>query len=157
MQASTIKFDGIGYFQNKRFASNALGYNSLLPKTDGLRPMARLSNAAVIRISESKLDKSIANSEIIIDIYDLLRCDRNRNRGEVACYIRKDLNYAQKNLFPNDIENVFIEIHLPKTKPITVGNVHQPPNQTNFIKTLNEHFAKLDITNKKLTFSPIST
>ena len=41
------------------------------------------------------------------------------------------------------------EIHLPKTKPITVGIVYRPPNQTNFIKTLNENFAKLDTTNKE--------
>ena len=42
----------------------------------------------------------------------------------------------------------FFVIHLPKTKPITVRIVYRPPNQTNFIKTLNENFAKLDITNK---------
>ena len=59
------------------------------------------------------------------------------------------MSYTQKNLFPNDIENVFFEIHLPKTKPITVGIVYRPPNQTNFIKTLNENFAKLDTTNKE--------
>ena len=43
----------------------------------------------------------------------------------------------------------FFEIHLPKTRPITVGIVYQPPNQTNFIKTLNENFAELDTTNKE--------
>ena len=43
----------------------------------------------------------------------------------------------------------FFEIHLPKTKPITVRIVYQPPNQTNFIKTLNENFAELDTTNKE--------
>ena len=36
-----------------------------------------------------------------------------------------------------------------KTKPITVGIVYRPPNQTNFIKTLNESFAKLDTTNEE--------
>ena len=97
-----------------------LNINSLLPKIDELRHMARLSNAAVIGICESKLDKSITNSEILIDNYDLLRCDRNRNGGGVACYIRNDLSYMQKNLFPNDIENVFFEIHLPRTKLITL-------------------------------------
>ena len=89
------------------------------------------------------------NSEILIDNYDLLCSDWNRNRGGVSCYIRNDLSYTQKNLFPNDIEKVFFEIHLPKTKPITVGIVYQPPNQTNFIKTINENFAKLDTTKKE--------
>ena len=36
-----------------------------------------------------------------------------------------------------------------KTKPITVGIFYRPPNQTNFIKTLNESFAKLDTTNEE--------
>ena len=89
---------------------------------------------------ESKLDKSVTISEIVIDDYDLLRCDRNRNGGGVSCYIGNDLSYTQKKLFPNNIENVFFEIHLPKTKPTTVRIVYRPPNQTNFIETLNEKF-----------------
>ena len=59
------------------------------------------------------------------------------------------MSYTQKNLFPNDIENVSFEIHLPKTKLITVGIVYRPSSQANFIKTLSENFAKLDTTNKE--------
>ena len=124
-----------------------LNIKSLLLKIDELRYITRPSNAAVIGISESKLDRSITNSEIIIDNYDL-RSHQNRNGGGVACYIRKDYSYAQKNLFPNDMENIFFEIHLPKTKPKTVGIVYGPRNQTNFIKILDEKFVKLDTTNK---------
>ena len=111
--------------------------------------MARLSNTSVIGICGLKLCKSITNSEILIDNYDLLGCDQNRNGAGAACYIRNDLSYTQKKIFPNDTENVFFVIHLPKTKPITVGTVYQPPNQTDFIKTLNENFEKLDTTNKE--------
>ena len=46
-----------------------LNVNSLLLKIDELRYIAR--NAAVMGISESKLDKSIAISEILIDNHDL--------------------------------------------------------------------------------------
>ena len=101
-----------------------LNINGLLPKIDELRHTARPSNAAVIGISESKLDKSVTNCKILIDNCDLLHCDRNRNRGGVACYIRNDLSYTQKNPFPNDIENAFFGIHLPKTKPITVRIIY---------------------------------
>ena len=90
--------------------------------------MFRLSNAAVIGVSETKLDKSIINSEILIGNYDLLRCNRNRNGGGVAWYIRNNLSYTKKNLFPNNIGNVFFEMHLPKTKPISAGIVYRPPN-----------------------------
>ena len=59
----------------------------MLPKIDELRHIARLTNTAVIGISESKLDDSVLTSEIQIDEYDLLRCDRNK-RGAVAwCYL----------------------------------------------------------------------
>ena len=58
-----------------------LNVNSLLPKIDELRNIAKLSNAAVIGISESKLDDSVLSSEIHIDNYNALRCDRNRHGG----------------------------------------------------------------------------
>ena len=60
-----------------------LHINSLLLKIDELRHIVKLTNVAVIRISESKLDDSLLTSEIQIDEYDLLRCDRNK-RGAVA-------------------------------------------------------------------------
>ena len=98
-----------------------LHINSLLPKIDELRHIARLTNAAVIGISESKLDDSVSTSEIQIDDYDLLRCDRNRHGGGVACYIRNDFSYNVKSYFPKEIENILFELSLPNTKPIVVG------------------------------------
>ena len=82
-------------------------------------------------IPKSMLDKSSTNSEILIDNYDLLRCYQNRKGDWFACYIRNDLSYTQINLFSNDIENVFFEIHLPKTKLITVGIAYRRPNESN--------------------------
>ena len=84
-----------------------LNINSLLPKIDELRHIARLTNAAVMGISESKLDDSVPTSEIQIDEYDLLCYDRNRHGGGVACYIRNDLSYNVKSYFSKDIENIF--------------------------------------------------
>ena len=84
-----------------------------------LRHIARLTNATVIGISESKLDDSMLTSEIQTDEYDLLGCDRNRHGGGVACYIRKDLSYNNKSYFPKDIGNIFfwIIITVSSTKP----------------------------------------
>ena len=127
-----------------------LNVNSLLPKIDALRYIAKLSNAAVMGITESKLDDCILDSEIQIDNYQILCCDRNRKRGGVACYIINDLSYIEKDVFPEEIENIFFEILLPKTKPITVGIIYRSPNQNNFLKTLNETFAKLDTLKKEL-------
>ena len=125
----------------------------MLPKIDELRHIARLTNAAVIIISESKLNDSVLTSEIQINEYDLLRCDRNRHRGGVACYIRNDLSYNAKSYFPKDIENIFFELLLPNTKPIAVGTIYRLPNQTNFMEIFNENLSKLD-TNNIETYIP---
>ena len=87
-----------------------LNVNSLLPKIRELRNIAKLSNAAVIGISESKLDDSVLSSEIHIDNDNTLRCDRNRHGGGLVCYIRNDLSFDVKPFFPLKIENVFFEI-----------------------------------------------
>ena len=95
------------------------------------------------------LDKWVTDSEILLDNYDVLYCDRNRNIGGVAYYIRSDWSYTPSNLFHNDIENVFFEIHLPKINQLNVGIFYWPSNKPNFIKTLKENFVKLDRTNSK--------
>ena len=63
--------------------------------------------------------------------------------------MRNDLSFTKRNYFPHDIETIFIEIFLPKTKPMTVGIVYRPPSQASFLETMNEHFYKLDTINKE--------
>ena len=120
-----------------------LNVNSLLPKIDELRHICKLTNAAIIGITETKLDDSILNCEINIDGYDLLRCDRDRHGGGVACYIRQSINYNVKSIFPVSIENIVIDVLLPKTKPFTVCTLYRPPSQYNFINDINDNFSKL--------------
>ena len=120
-----------------------LNVNSLLPKIDELRYIVKKSNAAIIGITESKLDDSIMDCEIGISGYDLLRCDKNRNGGGVACYIRQNICYNTKDIFASPIENIFLDILLPKTKPFSVGILYRPPNQYKFIEDLCDNFSKL--------------
>ena len=46
------------------------------------------------------------------------RFDRNRNGGGVIIYVREDIpsKFLRKNLFPNDREEIFIEINFRKSK-----------------------------------------
>ena len=60
-------------FRSKEIYLIHLNFNSLLPKIDEICYMAERAKAAVIGITESKLDESIFQSEIQIDNYDLLR------------------------------------------------------------------------------------
>ena len=60
-------------FSRKSLHILHLNINSLLPKIDEIRFIAKQSNASTIGISESKLDSSILNSELDIDEYDLIK------------------------------------------------------------------------------------
>ena len=122
----------------------------MLPKIDELRNIAKLSNAAVIGISESKLDNSVLLSEIHINNYKTLHCDRNRHGGGVVCYIRDDLSYDSKSFFPTEIENIFFELLLPNTKPIVAGIIYRPSSQSEFLEIINTHFSKLDTNNNEI-------
>ena len=63
-----------------------LNFNRLLPKIDELRYIAKLSNAAVIGITESKLDNCILDSEVQIENYQILRWqEQERWRGCLLC------------------------------------------------------------------------
>ena len=119
-------------FSSKGIHFIHLNVNSLLPEIDELRNIAKCSNAAVIGISESKLDFSVLSSELHIDNYNTLCCDRNRHGGKLVCYIRKDISYDVKYFFPHEIENVFFEILLPNTKAIVVEIIYWPPSQSEF-------------------------
>ena len=61
----------------------------------------------------------------------------------MACYIRQDISYNTKNIFALPIENIFVDILLPKTRPFSVGVIYRPPNQNNFIEDFSESFCKL--------------
>ena len=120
-----------------------------MPKIEEHRIIAKSTNATVIGISESKLDESVLELEVQVDDYKILRCDRNRPGGGVACYIRNDLSYNSISIFPREIESVFFEIILPNSKPIT-GPIYCPPNQSIFLELLIENMNKIDSISKQI-------
>ena len=61
-----------------------ININILFPKIDELQYINKLSEAAVIGISKSKLDDSVLSCEIQIANYDLIRSDRNRHGAVVV-------------------------------------------------------------------------
>ena len=94
------------------------GFIHLNININEIRNIANVSNAAIIGISESKLNDYVLPSEINTDNYNILCCDWNRQGEGVVCYIRNDLSYEFKSLFPPEIENIFFQLLLPNMKPI---------------------------------------
>ena len=84
-----------------------ININSLLPKTDELKCIANKSKATIFGKAGSKLDYSVPDLEVKLPGYDIIRCDRNRNGGGVACYIREDLCFNAKPLNCKEIHSYF--------------------------------------------------
>ena len=93
-----------------------LNINSVLSKIDELRVVAKKSKAAVIGVTESKLDATVLDGEVNIDGYEVIRSDRNRHGGGVACYVRNDISFNVRRDFSDEIENIVFDMLLPKTK-----------------------------------------
>ena len=132
-------------FATKRLHLIHLNIGSILPKIEELRYIAKNSNVAVIGKSESKLDSTVYDSEVAIDGYIIVQNDRNRNGGGVACYIRNNICFNLKTCISNNIENIFIDLLFPKTKPITIGVIYKPLNQTRFLEQIITEFETLDL------------
>ena len=103
-------------------------------KIDELRQIAIETNAAIIGITESKLDDTVLDAEIEIEGYSVTRSDRNRHGGGVVCYIRDSIIYNLRPNFSNNFENIVLNLLLPDTKPILIGIFYNPPNKTGFIE-----------------------
>ena len=56
----------------------------------------------------------------------------------MACYVRDDISFNIRETFSNKIEIIFVDILQPKTKPILIGIVYRPPDQSGFLESLSE-------------------
>ena len=119
---------------------------------DELRDIAKRTKAAVIGISESKLDSTVLDPGIYIDNYEILRFDRNRHGRGVACYIRSDISCKLNYFLPNEIENITFDVLMPHTKPIKVGIIYRPPNQSKFLDIFEENLPKLNTSYSEIYF-----
>ena len=134
----------------KTFRNRGLHFihsNSLLPKIDELRKTVKISNPAVIGITETKLDNSICDSEISIGgWYCAIRRDRNIKGGGVIFYVTNKICHNAKNCSSNEIENIFVELLIP-AKPVTAGIVYVPPDRIRFLEMLSNILNSLNMLN----------
>ena len=78
------------------------------------------------------------SSELEIEGYDLVRSDRSRRGGGVACFVKNSISYNRKPNFCINTESIFIEIFLPKSKPALIGILYRHPDKCDFVNCL-EH------------------
>ena len=106
----------------------------------------------MIGISESNLDITVLDPEIYIENYEIPRFNRNRHGGGVACYIRSNISYKLHSFPPNEIEDITFDILMPHTKPIAIGIIYRPPNQSKFLDIFEENLPKLNSSYREIYF-----
>ena len=126
-----------------------LNMNSILPKIDEIRYIVKPTNATVIGLSETKLDNTVFSSKPEIEGYDLTRSDQSRRGGVVACFVENSISYSRKPNFCINTESIFIEIFLPKTKPVLNGILYRPPDKYDFVNCLERTFSDTDVFESK--------
>jgi hypothetical protein len=135
-----VDFTGIAnynVFKQRGLHFIHLNVRSLISKLDEVRLLAVNTRAACICITESWLDDSISDSEVSIDNYVIQRKDRDRQGGGVCIYVRCDFAYNPRDdLCHEELEATWLEILLPKSKPILCGALYRPPKQMNFYSIL---------------------
>ena len=122
-----------------------LNINSLLSKIDEILCIAKLTNTTVIGLSETKLGNTVLSSEIEIEGYNLVRSDRFRRGGGVACFVKNSILYNGKPNFCNNTESIFIEIFLPKSNPVLISILYRPTDKYDFVNCLERTFSDTNV------------
>lgn len=78
----------------------------------------------------------------IIYIPDIIKRDQNRNGTGVAIYVRNIIPYIErKELVPDALESICIEIKKPKSKPVLIATWYRPRNSNlSCLNILNNSF-----------------
>ena len=107
----------------------SLNVNSLLAKIDEIRLLAKNKKIDILIVNETKIDDKVEDQLIAIDDYSLKRCDRNRNGGGVALYVKNTVNFKPREDFPNkSLELVCIEVEPKNSLPFIILGWYWPPN-----------------------------
>ena len=130
-------------FKNKGLCFGRFNINNILPKIEQVRSLLINSNISALGITETKLDGTISNEAVEIDGYSLIRSDRNRMGGGIAFYIKTTISFNYHQSLSERFENIFIDILLPKSKPITLGIIYRLPDQSSFIDDFNTALKEL--------------
>ena len=132
------------HFKNKGLHFIHVNARSLYNKMSEIRHISGKTNAAVIAITETWFNDSHTDTEVGIIGYNILRRDRQGHAGGVCVYIREGITYnCRTDLFNDDLEDLWLEILLTKSKPIYVGVCYRNEKNKDLIKCLENTLSKL--------------
>ena len=131
-----------------------LNITSLLRHIDELRIILHSKCLDLLAVNETRLHEIIADNEVSIDGYDIVRRDRplnGRNGGGVCFFVRSNINYnVRKDLVFDQLESLTVEISKPRSKSFIVATWYRPPNSPFELFSDFESFVgKLDAVGKE--------
>ena len=112
-----------------RLIIGQLNINSLRNKFESLK-FITVGNIDILVITESKLDHSFLMTQFLMDGYSPpFRLDRDSTGGGIIIYVREDIpcRELREHLIPNNLEGIFLEINLKKSKWLLFGGYN--PNK----------------------------
>ena len=93
--------------------------------------LGRSEASTFLAFSETHVNNMTTSEELKINGYNFERIFMDRTFGKgggVGVYIKEDLvYYRRRDLERQDIECIWLEILLPNSKGILVGNIYRPP------------------------------
>ena len=108
-----------------------LNARSMFHKLPEIDYIAKKVNPAIISISETWFDESFTDTSVDIEGYKIKRRDRDTRSGGVCVYIRDNLDFHLREDLQNDaLEDLWIELLFPKTKPLIVGTCYRAPDNS---------------------------
>ena len=101
---------------------------SLKNKVNELSSILHDNDIHIMAISETHLDNTIADSVVSIQGYNFFRRDRDRFGGGTAFFLKEHIPAKIRNdLSRNGVEALWLQIHIPYSKPILICCCYRPP------------------------------
>ena len=145
IRPSQISDDKFECFKSKGLHFIHINARSIFYKLSEIKLLTNKCKPAILAITESWLEESFTNESISIEGYNIARRDRTSHGGGVLMYIRQDLAYNIRTDLNNvNMEDIWIEILLPKTKPIYVGTCYRAPHNNSLTDCLESTLSKIE-------------
>ena len=109
-------------------------------------------NFDLIAINETRLDETIANSQVILEDYQVIRKDRLRHAGGVCVYIKNSVQFkVRSDKVPDGIEALCIEtLNINSRSFYVIGCYRPPSSDVSFFSSLESIILKLDDEDKEI-------
>ncbi|XP_072014761.1 uncharacterized protein [Amphiura filiformis] len=122
-----------------------VNFQSIKNKTAELADCLDIHDPDIILGSETWLNNTVEDKEIIPDNYTVFRKDREDSHGGVVIAIRNDMVCAHRPDLNTNCEIVWAQVQLVGSKTLTIGSFYRPPdkNDVKYLQELHESISKI--------------